>query len=160
MTLISLKSNLSLYPGLLSTRKLLPSFTLMTTWAFSQNVGKLFSELKLVTDILCRSQLRSHWKKLRVEYEQSVDVCSINAVLSLLLRTQSLTCLVVTGVSLPPSGQGFIIRTPNVSACSDSECLYPAVIQWWGAWVFETMYQHQSSLEFVIAKSEPSGVRC
>ena len=107
--LISLKCNLSLYPGLLSTRKLLPSFTLMTTGAFSQNVGKLFSELKLVTDILCRSQLRSHWKKLRVEYEQSVDVCSsINAVLSLLLWTQSLTCLVVTGVSLPPSGQGYL----------------------------------------------------
>ena len=37
------------------------------TGAFSQNVGKLFSELKLVTDnlslYLCSSQLRSHWKQ-------------------------------------------------------------------------------------------------
>ena len=37
----------------------------MMTGAFSQNVGKLFSELKLVTDNLflywCSSQLRSHW---------------------------------------------------------------------------------------------------
>ena len=44
------------------------------------------------------------------------------AALSLLLQTQSLTCLVVTGVSLPPSGQGFIVQTWNVSACLDSEC--------------------------------------
>ena len=42
---------------------------LMTTGAFSWNVGKLFSELLLVADNLllhsCRSQLRSHWKKKR-----------------------------------------------------------------------------------------------
>ena len=39
------------------------TFALMTTGAFSRNVGKLFSELKFVTDNLplhlCRSQLRS-----------------------------------------------------------------------------------------------------
>ena len=47
--------------------------------AFSRIVGKLFSELKLVTDNLslhlCRSQLRSHWKKMQVL--QSVTECFI-----------------------------------------------------------------------------------
>ena len=57
-----------------SSEKNLPTFRLnapvvirvkvMTTGAFSRNVGKFFSELKLVTDNLslhsCRSQLRSH----------------------------------------------------------------------------------------------------
>ena len=42
------------------------TLALMTTGAFNRNVGKLFSELKLVTDnlslYLCSSQLRSHWK--------------------------------------------------------------------------------------------------
>ena len=51
----------------LSTLRLnAPVFALMTTGAFSQNVGKLFTEIKLVTENLllhlCRSQLRSHWK--------------------------------------------------------------------------------------------------
>ena len=40
------------------------TFTLMTTGAFSRNVGKLFSKLKFVTDnfslYVCSSQLRSH----------------------------------------------------------------------------------------------------
>ena len=46
-------------------------YTLMTTGAFSRNVGKLFSELKLVTDKLlhlCRSQLRTHWKTNKLSY--------------------------------------------------------------------------------------------
>ena len=42
------------------------TFTLMTTGAFSWNISKLFSGLKLVTDnlslYLCSNQLRSHWK--------------------------------------------------------------------------------------------------
>ena len=41
------------------------AFALMMTGAFSQNVSKFLSELKLVTDLplhLCRSQLRTQWK--------------------------------------------------------------------------------------------------
>ena len=39
------------------------AFTLMTTGAFSQNLGKLFSKLKLVTDNLSLYLCSSHWKK-------------------------------------------------------------------------------------------------
>ena len=50
------------------------TFTLMTIVAFSRNIGKLFSELKLVIDNLClyfcSSQLRSHWKFKRMPFSK------------------------------------------------------------------------------------------
>ena len=64
----------------------------MMTEAFNQNVGKLFSELKLVTDNLffhlCSSQLRSHWIWLQLfaivikyylEYSYQLALCYIYA---------------------------------------------------------------------------------
>ena len=71
------------------------TFTLMTTGAFSRNVGKLFSKLKFVTDnfslYLCSSQLRSHWRFTFTVFGGRSPACS--------------QCFNI--VRLPPSAIGF-----------------------------------------------------
>ena len=59
------------------------TFALMTTGAFSQNVGKLFSELKLVTDNLFKLRFLATSFLLQVAGLLNMFTCLVLALVSL-----------------------------------------------------------------------------
>ena len=63
------------------------TFPLMTTGPFSQNISKLFSELKISLH-LCRSQLRSHWK-----YREVSQYIIYSLVLSTIVNNNYITTI-------------------------------------------------------------------